>query len=217
MSRNKLKKFQVCAESKRVIEPEKENYLTIKGNWNKEHFKNDNPIVLELACGRGEYSTGLGKVFPEKNFIGVDVKGDRIWYGNQVAEEFGLDNVAFLRCQIHTLESFFAEEEVSEIWIVHPDPRPRNRDMRRRLTFPRYLNLYKNILKKDGIVRLKTDSAPLYKYTLEVIKQEKLTLLSATDDLENSELLAEHHGIETKYGKMFIAQGHKIHYLTFKF
>ncbi len=134
MSRRKLAKFEENRLRDNVIEPGKPLYETIKGNWNESYFKNNHPITLELACGRGEYSIGLARKFPEGNFIGVDLKGDRIWKGSGIAIEEGLENVAFLRTQIQWLEKYFAPEEASEIWITFPDPRPKDRDEKHRLT-----------------------------------------------------------------------------------
>ncbi|WP_020528531.1 tRNA (guanosine(46)-N7)-methyltransferase TrmB [Flexithrix dorotheae] len=217
MSRRKLAKFEENNKRNNVIEPGKPIYEQVKGNWNNKVFNNDNPIVLELACGNGEYSTGMANVFPEKNFIGVDVKGDRIFNGSTVAINNNLNNVAFLRCQILTLQNFFEENEVDEIWIVFPDPRPRSRDEKRRLTHPRYLNIYENILKEDSWIRFKTDSLPLFEYTLEVLEETRIKDLTYTKDLYNSDLLEEHFGIKTRYENMFSEKGFKINYLKFKF
>lgn len=217
MSRQKLKKFAEIRERDQIVEAGKPFYENCKGNWGKDFFKNDNPIVLELACGRGEYTTGLAEVYPDKNFIGIDLKGDRIWYGSNIAMEKGLDNVGFLRCQIQNLEQFFAENEVSEIWIVHPDPRPRKKDAKRRLTHPRFLEIYHRIIKAGGVVKFKTDSRPLFDYTVETLVKEKVKLQAVTFDLYESDYLHEHHSIVTRYERKFTAQGHKVHYLRFKF
>ena len=139
--KRKQERFKIIEERSNVIEPTKTLYQTIKGNWRSSLFKNENPITLELACGRGEYSIGLGQLFPAKNFIGVDIKGERIWKGSTQAEEQQLTNVAFLRTQILLIENFFAEGEVNEIWMTFPDPRPRKRDVKRRLTSPRFLDM----------------------------------------------------------------------------
>lgn len=217
MSRRKLAKFEENYLRKNVIEQRKSIYDQIKGNWNKEVFKNDNPIVLELACGNGEYSTGMASIFPDKNFIGVDIKGDRLWNGSTEAIDNELNNVAFLRCQILNLPNFFEKNEVDEIWIVFPDPRPRSRDAKRRLTHSRFLNIYQNILKNGGWLRFKTDSFPLFEYTLEELEGIKTSDLEYTKDLYNSDLIEEHYGINTRYEKMFSKKGFKINYLKFKF
>ena len=143
--RKKQQRFADNKVSRNVIEPGKEIFEQIKGNWHK-FFDNDHPNVLELACGRGEYSTGLGAVYPDKNFIGVDIKGNRIWIGSKKAKQDGLDNVAFLRTQIDHLEKFFEPGEIDEIWIIFPDPRPKSSDERRRLTSPKYLEIYQNLI-----------------------------------------------------------------------
>ncbi|PWJ44970.1 tRNA (guanosine(46)-N7)-methyltransferase TrmB [Sediminitomix flava] len=217
MARQKQKKFAVTQQRDYIVEPGKEIYESIRGQWREKIFKNDNPIVLELACGRGEYSTGLGEVYPDKNFIGIDIKGDRLWYGSNVVEEKGLKNVAFLRCFILDLEKFFADGEVDEIWIVHPDPRPRKGDAKKRLTHPRFLNNYRKILKDNGLVRFKTDNQGLFEYTLEVLEEEKIPTEVQTFNLyEEPELMKEHHGIKTRYERKFTAEGHNIHYCRFR-
>ncbi|MEH0157573.1 tRNA (guanosine(46)-N7)-methyltransferase TrmB [Limibacter armeniacum] len=217
MARQKLRKFAENKERANVIQAEKPFYDNCKGKWRSEYFKNDNPIVLELACGRGEYTTGLAKEYPNKNFIGIDMKGDRLWFGSNVAIENELDNVAFLRCQIQHLEEFFAKHEIDEIWIIHPDPRPKNKDAKRRLTHPRFLKIYKKLLKENGLMRLKTDSRSLFEYSVETVVHEKLNLEAITFDLYESDLKVEHHGISTRYERKFTQEGHKIHYMRFRF
>lgn len=213
MSRKKLHRFQQNAESQNVIEPGKPLFETIKGNWSKDFFENDKPIVLELGCGLGEYSVGLARVFPEKNFIGVDIKGDRIARGSQAAIQEGLQNVGFLRTKIQEITKFFAENEVDEIWITFPDPRPRNKDIKRRLTSPRFLEMYRFIIKNGGLLHLKTDSEPLFDYSYEELKKFGLQELIFTKDLHNSPLAELHHGIKTKYEGIFGAKGFLINYL----
>lgn len=218
MSRGKLKRFAEVANRHNVLEPDKKMYEKIKGQWHTHQFKNQNPITIELACGRGEYSVGLARMFPEQNFIGVDIKGDRIWKGSGMAIEEELDNVAFLRTIIQLLEKFFKPGEVSEIWITFPDPRPKDRDEKRRLTNTRFLDIYKNVIKKDGWVRLKTDNTELFEYSLEVIKERNdIKNLTYTHDLYNSELEPECHGIKTRYEKKHEALGADIKYLKFQF
>lgn len=201
-----------------VVEPTKEFYHSIKGNWNKDFFKNDNPITVELACGRGEYTIGLAKLFPDRNYIGVDIKGERIWKGSTTATENNLTNAAFLRTMILLVENFFAEGEISEIWITFPDPRPRVRDIKRRLTSARFLSIYKRLLKPGGYVRLKTDNTGFYEFTLEELSQrDDIVDLTFTDDVYNSELRPECFDIKTKYEQMFAAKGERIKYLRFQF
>ena len=215
MARKRLQRFADNAQRHNVIQPGKDVYQQIKGKW-RDHFKNDNEIVLELACGRGEYSTGLAGVFPGKNFVGVDIKGARLWKGSSYAIENDLNNVAFLRIQILNLGHFFEKEEVSEIWIPFPDPRPGKRDIKRRLTSPRFLDIYRNITKPGSPVHLKTDNKGLFEYTLSVLHQLKIKDVVYTSDLYSSDLLNDHHGINTKYEKNYLAEGLKICYLKFR-
>lgn len=215
--KRKKERFRIIEERQNVIEPSKPNYHTIKGNWHV-HFGNTNPITVELACGRGEYSVSLAKLFPNRNFIGVDIKGDRIWKGSTWATEHNLMNVAFLRTQILFIESFFEKGEVDEIWITFPDPRPRKRDIKRRLTSPRFLNFYKNLLKPSGYLRLKTDNTILFDYTLEVLSgRTDIADVADTKNLYESHLRAECFDIKTRYEEEFTAKGQSIKYLRFRF
>jgi tRNA (guanine-N7-)-methyltransferase len=217
MPRRKLARFEENNERENVIQAPKPLFFEIKGKWNERFFKNDNPIVLELACGRGEYSIGLAQQFPDKNFVGIDLKGDRLWQGSSKALELNLTNVAFLRTPILNLPDFFAENEVAEIWIIHPDPRPKQRDEKRRLTSPRYLAIYSQVVKKPATIRLKTDSTSLYEYTMEVLStQANIQNLLHTSDLYQSDLMAEHYGIQTRYERMFEQKGEKIKYVKFE-
>lgn len=216
--KRKLERFKKIEEQSNVIEPTKEIYHYVRGKWNKDLFKNENPITVELACGRGEYTVGLARLFPEKNYIGVDIKGERIWKGSTQASEESLDNVAFLRTMILLIENFFEEKEISEIWITFPDPRPRKRDIKRRLTSPRFLAIYKRLLKPGGVIRLKTDNTMLYEYSLEELKSRNdITDLHYTDDLYNSGLRPECFDIRTRYEQQFASKGEKIKYLRFRF
>jgi tRNA (guanine-N7-)-methyltransferase len=221
MARSKLRKFAENEHRPNVIQEGKEFYAQARGRWRSDYFRNDRPIVLELACGRGEYTVGLASHYPHLNFIGIDMKGDRIWKGSGQALEMGLDNVAFLRCHISKLLEFFAPGEVDDIWLVFPDPRPKDRDERRRLTNPRYLNLYRELLRPGGQVRLKTDSPLLFDYTLDVLQSPEIapaiTDLVHTRALYESEWAAEHHGIVTRYEREFSAKGFSIKYLKFRF
>jgi tRNA (guanine-N7-)-methyltransferase len=216
--KRKQERFKIIEERQNVIEPSKPLYQDIKGKWRSGHFVNDHPITVELACGRGEYSVGLGKIFPERNFIGVDIKGERIWKGSTWAVDQGLSNVAFLRTQILLIENFFEPGEIDEIWMTFPDPRPRKRDIKRRLTSPRFIDIYKKLLKPGGYVRLKTDNTKLYEYTLsEMQNRDDITDLKFTDDLYQSELRPECFDIKTRYEEEFAAKGEKIKYLRFIF
>jgi tRNA (guanine-N7-)-methyltransferase len=216
--KRKQERFKIIEGRTNVIERSKPQYQTIKGNWHREYFRNQNPISLELACGRGEYTVNLARQFPNRNFIGVDIKGERIWKGSTWAEEQGLTNAAFLRTQILLIESFFEENEVDEIWITFPDPRPRKRDIKRRLTSPRFLDMYKRLLKPGGFVRLKTDNTGLFDYTLEEVHlRTDITHLAFTHDLYASELRPECFDIRTRYEEEFSAKGERIKYLRFQF
>ncbi|MCS6969209.1 MAG: tRNA (guanosine(46)-N7)-methyltransferase TrmB [Cytophagales bacterium] len=218
MGKSKLQRFADNRLAPNVIEPGKPLYQTIRGNWHVSYFHNFNPIVLELACGRGEYTVAFAEKYPDKNFIGVDIKGARIWKGSQICLRKGLQNAAFLRIQIQQIENFFASGEVSEIWLIHPDPRPKEGDQRRRLTHPRFLNHYRNIGKPGMWFHLRTDNAGLFHYTLEMLQNEPITDLAYTNNLYESPLLADHlditgQPIRTKYEELFTLQGHTIHYL----
>ena len=219
MSRQKKRRFADNQLRRTVIEPGKPIYDEIKGQWNDQFFGNQHPLTLELGCGRGEYTIGLAQHFSNKNFIGIDIKGDRIWVGSGLAEAQSMKNVAFLRTQMQFLTKFFAKDEVDEIWLTFPDPRPKDRDEKRRLSFPGYMELYKEVLKPDGWFRFKTDNTVLFEYTLELIQTGKIDVhsLSYTFDLYQSELLDEHYGIQTKYEKMFSEKGETIKYMKFKF
>ena len=178
MAQKKLKRFGEIKTFSNVLEyPE-----NIKGKW-KDFFKNDNEIVLELACGKGEYATGLAQLYPHKNFIGVDIKGNRLWVGAKFALENKLNNVAFLRTQIDKLTNYFAPDEVSEIWITFPDPQLRMSKAKKRLTHPRFLRLYQQILKAGGKIHLKTDSPDLYNFTKTVIELYGLTIITNCENV----------------------------------
>ena len=216
--KNKLERFRIIAQRENVLEPGKELYHSIKGNWNKNYFKRNAPITLELACGRGEYSVQLAQQFPESNFIGVDVKGDRIWKGSTWAVEKELINIGFLRTNILLINNFFEDDEVNEIWITFPDPRPKKRDVKRRLTSPRFIDLYKGIIKPGGFVRIKTDNTDLYNYSLEVLqKRDDIASLASSSDVYQSELKEECYDIKTRYEEMFSAKGESIKYIRFSF
>ncbi|MFO0322936.1 MAG: tRNA (guanosine(46)-N7)-methyltransferase TrmB [Bacteroidota bacterium] len=195
-----------------------EHGFSKKSKWHDEVFKNNNPIVLELGCGRGEYTIGLSSNDMQKNYIGVDVKGNRIWTGAKFALENKMNHVAFLRTRIDFIDYCFAENEVSEIWITFPDPQPKKNQARKRLTNPDFfLNRYQHILKPGGIIHLKTDSTFFYEYTMQVIKEKKLNLIYATNNLyqhcptDREELI----NIKTYYESLFTAKGEDIKYCCF--
>lgn len=186
----------------------------IKGNWST-HFTNDQPITLELACGKGEYTTGLAQLYPDRNFIGVDQKGNRIWVGAKKALAHSLPNVAFLRIQIDRITEFFARGEVSEIWITFPDPQLRISKTKKRLTHPKFLRLYKQVLQPGGLIHLKTDSPHLFRFTKEVIRQYGLILHAETDDLYRLPSIPPELAIKTHYEGLDIAKSNRVHYLSF--
>lgn len=218
MGRNKLFRFKQNERSRNVVQAGKPIFDRIKGEWHAAQFENDNPLVVELACGRGEFTVGLARVYPDRNFIGVDIKGSRIWKGSTIAAAEGLGNVAFLRCQIETLDRFFDNEEITELWITFPDPRPREGEEKKRLTSPRFLDLYKPLVKKGGVVHLKTDNTGLFDYTVALLKNRgDIERLEYTDDFYGSSFKDDHFGIQTRYEKMFSEQGERIKYLKFSF
>lgn len=191
--------------------------IELRGQWAAQHFQNDRPITLELACGRGEYSLGLARRFPERSFIGVDIKGARIWKGAHIALEEKLDNVAFLRTRIEQLALFFAPAEVSEIWITFPDPFPQKGKANRRLTAKRFLDIYRKVLSPDGVVHLKTDDPGLFAFTLETLNQEtSATILYESEDIYAGTLPAPELEIKTYYEAMHLAAGKTIKYVRFR-
>ncbi|MDB4534275.1 tRNA (guanosine(46)-N7)-methyltransferase TrmB [Vicingaceae bacterium] len=224
--KGKLLKWEQMKTFNNVVEPTTEEVFrkdhSLKGKWRTEIFKNENPIVLELGCGKGEYSVGMGEHYPDKNFIGVDIKGNRIWRGAKTAFENKMNNVYFIRTQIDHIASFFAEGEVDEIWITFPDPQPKDRLERKRLTSPMFMNRYAGFLKPGGIIHLKTDHEGFFRYTLEEVERCKFKLLESTFSLydEMAEDLdpktQEILNIKTFYENLFSAKGHSIHYCRFQ-
>ena len=198
-----------------TLEEMKEGFH-LKGKWKKEFFKNDNPLVLELGCGMGEYSVGLADKCPDKNFLGVDIKGARIWQGATESLEKDMKNVGFLRIRIDWIESCFEEGEVDEIWITFPDPQMKKRRGTKRLTHPGFLKRYKYILKEDAPIHLKTDSQFLHGFTLGVITGKGHKLEDSTHDLFGSPMVREHMEIKTHYEQIYLDKGMPITYLRFK-
>lgn len=192
--------------------------LALKGKWKSDYFKNNHPIVLELGCGRGEYTIGLAKNNSNKNYIGVDIKGNRIWTGAKEAISSNMNNVAFIRVLIDFIDCCFSENEVDEIWITFPDPQPNKPRERKRLTSLRFLERYFRILQPEGIIRLKTDSTFFYEYTLEVIREQKLQLIHSSSDLysHNPSGMEELTQIQTYYENLFSSKGEKIKYCSFR-
>lgn len=217
MGKNKLAKFANMEEYPHVFQYPfsilKEKGFDMKGKWNELFFKSDSPIVLELGCGKGEYTVGLAKLFPNKNFIGVDIKGARMWTGAKQALEENLPNVAFLRTHIELINHFFAQGEVSEIWITFPDPQMSK--VSKRMTSIRFMKLYRNILEDDGLIHLKTDSDFMYTYTSEMVKVNNLPVCFETDDLYHSGLIDDILKIQTFYEQQWLARGLNIKYLKF--
>lgn len=220
MGRKKQERFRQNELRENVVQPGKEKYLKIKGKWN-EHFGNSNPIILEAGCGRGEYTVGLAAIYPDQNYVGADIKGSRIWKGSSIADKEGYKNAAFLRTKLQNLTDFFANEELSEIWVTFPDPRPKEGEEKLRLTSPRFMDMYRQMLKPNGKFHLKTDSVLLFEYTLELIQSGEIKgvrdLIFTRDLYSDPVLLAQHHGIQTTYEKKFMAEGFKINYLSFRF
>ena len=221
--KNKLQKFEENKSFDNLFQYSYERIMEegfpLQGKWCSDFFHNDNPIVLELGCGKGEYSVGLARVHRDVNYIGVDIKGARMWRGLTQAREEGLTNVAFIRARIDQIEHFFGKDEVSEIWVTFPDPHPGEgeRNARHRLTSPEFLERYRKIVKPDGILNLKTDSPIMYEFTLhEVIEKQGLALLYATDDLYANDDDLEVKSIRTFYEQMWLDQGLTIKYLRFK-
>jgi len=188
----------------------------LKGRWAEEVFRNTNPITLELGCGKGEYTVNLAGRFPGRNFIGIDIKGARIWRGAKGANEKELTNVAFLRTRIEFIRSFFATDEVDEIWITFPDPQLKRKRNKKRLTSSRFLNLYRSLLVHNGIVHLKTDSAVLHEYTRRLLAHNGLEVIRATGDLYHSGEVDEVLQIKTFYESQFLEEGMKITYIAFR-
>ena len=203
-----------------VYEPETREAKTgehpLKGKWKEDFFRNTNPIVLELGCGKGEYTVGLSLKFPLKNFIGIDIKGARIWSGAKTAFENKIPNALFLRTRIEFINSFFSEDEVDEIWITFPDPFPKRRNAGKRLTSPVFLNSYRTFLKNNGIIHLKTDKAELYNYTRKIVRSNNLEIIMATNDLYSGNIENEILSIRTYYENIFLRKGIKINYLSFR-
>lgn len=210
MAQKKLERFAAIKTFSNVLEYPVE----MKGKWN-EFFKNENPLVLELACGRGEYTIGLAKLFPHQNFMGVDVKGNRMYIGAKKCLAEKITNAGFLRTQIEKLADYFSPGEIDEIWITFPDPQLRISKAKKRLTHPRFLRLYQQILKTGGFIHLKTDSPDLYLFTKKVAEFYDLTIVEDSDNVYVGEHVKDELTIKTHYESLDIAQSKKIHYLKF--
>ncbi len=219
MAKNKLKKFDDIKAYKNVFEPsidDLKDQFNLSGKWNEIVFKNNNPIVLELGCGMGEYSVGLAKKYPNKNFIGVDIKGARMWQGATQAIDQKLDNVCFLRLRIEFIHQCFRSNEIDEIWITFPDPQIKKRRATSRLTHPIFLQRYCQFLSDKGQIHLKTDSQFLHGYTLGVIQGFGHVLEDAEHDIYNAKVSRDNMEIKTHYEKLFLAKQIAITYLRFR-
>jgi tRNA (guanine-N7-)-methyltransferase len=220
-SKNKLKRFRENETFENVVQPSREELtdgtFALKGKWNEEFFKNNNPIVLELGCGKGEYSVGLAQAYPDKNFIGIDIKGARFWRGAKTAIEEGLPNVGFMRTQIELIEYAFAKAEIDEIWITFPDPQIKYQRTKHRMTNTVFLQKYKQVLKPDGVINLKTDSEFMHGYTLGLLHGEGHEILHANHNVYKNEYSPkEVVEIQTFYEKQYLAQGKPITYSKFR-
>jgi tRNA (guanine-N7-)-methyltransferase len=210
MGQKKLVRFAELNTFPNVLQFPKD----MAGNWN-DLFKNTNPITLELACGKGEYAVGLGQLFPQRNFIGIDLKGNRIWVGAKKALQTNLTNIAFLRTEIDQVTDYFSPGEVAEIWITFPDPQLRRSKAKKRLTHPKFLRSYHQILKPGGFIHLKTDSPDLYRFTKMVIGLYGCTINQDSDNVYKEEKIADELKIKTHYESLDIAGSNRIHYLCF--
>lgn len=220
-SKNKLKRFSENETFTNVFQPTREEVVgdqfPLKGKWNSDFFKNDNPIVLELGCGKGEYSVGLAERFPEKNFVGIDIKGARFWRGAKTAVESGMNNVAFVRTQIELINHIFAENEVSEIWITFPDPQIKYKRTKHRMTNAEFLERYKKILKPSGLIHLKTDSEFMHGYTLGLLHGLGHEVIYANHNIyKNEGAPAEVTGIQTFYESQYLEVNKPITYIKFR-
>ena len=221
MGKNKLAKFADMRSYPHVFEPvcsyNSAEPFEMKGNWNRDFFHNDNPIVLELGCGRGEYTVGLAKRNPDKNYIGIDIKGARMWAGAKQAETEGISNVAFLRTNIEMLCRFFAQDEVDEIWITFPDPQMKK--VTKRLTSTYFMERYRQVLRPDGVIHLKTDSPFLYTYTEAMVLENNYPIVVNTSNLyeaDASPKIEEARCLQTHYEKQWLDRGLTIKYITWK-
>lgn len=220
MGKNKFKRFQENLTFTCLVQPDFEDIFhkdhPLKGNWANQHFGNSNPVMLELGCGRGEYTVDLARANPEKNFIGIDIKGSRMWRGAKTATDEKLQNAAFLRTRIEFIESFFAPGEISEIWITFPDPQLHKGRVNRRLTSPQFLQQYAKFLTPGGIIHLKTDSQHLYQYTSVLLHYNNITPLHSNDDIYGSGFADPRLSIKTTYETRFLGQGLPITYIAWQ-
>lgn len=219
MGKNKHKRFAENATFQNLVQPAFDEIFgrdhRLKGRWREDFFGNSNPLVLELGCGRGEYTVALAEKFPDKNFIGIDIKGARLWRGAKTATENNMNNVGFIRTRIEFINSFFGEGEVDELWITFPDPQLKKNRVKKRLTSPQFLTRYAGFLKDGAQVHLKTDCRHLHDYTLAVIEQNNLRLLRSCADIYGTGYADDVLSVKTTYETKFLAQGQAITYLSF--
>lgn len=220
MGKDKLRRFAENLTFRHLVQPPLEKIIQenhpLKGNWNQTIFGTDKPLILELGCGKGEYTIGLSRAYPDKNFIGVDIKGARLWRGAKTIQDEKITNAAFLRTRIEFISSFFNPGEVNEIWITFPDPQLKERRAKKRLTAPGFLLQYQKFLAPNGCVHLKTDSSELYQFTLGVLKKNNLEILWQSEDIYSELQHLPNLSIKTYYENRFIEQGKKITYIQFK-
>jgi len=220
LGKDKLRKWAEMEAFPFIFQPPLEDILNkdfrLKGRWRNEFFKNDFPLILELGCGKGEYTIGLARLFPEKNFLGVDIKGARMWKGATMAHHEQLRNVGFIRTRIEFIESFFDSAEVDEIWLTFPDPQLKRRRHKKRITGARFLNAYGSFLKPGGTIHLKTDSSELYQDVLALLTCNGIEPITATDDVYQGLLREDSLSIKTHYEQKFLKLGQKIRYIQFQ-
>ena len=219
MGKKKLKRFAENITFSHLFQYPYEELIKgfpLKGKWNEDYFHNNHPIILELGCGKGEYSIFLAKKYPDKNFIGIDIKGARLWRGSKTVEEENLKNVAFVRTKIQLITLFFGPGEISEIWITFPDPQPRKSKESKRLNSPAFLKRYNEILRKEGIIHLKTDNEAMFDYMLEIIEREGHRLIQAERDVYGGGYEGDANAIRTFYEEKFNRDGSTIKYVEFQ-
>lgn len=218
MSKGKLEKFKEVSEFENTLEYtdfQDNESRKPKGCWNSDIFKNDNPIVSELACGRGEYTLELARRNPQKNYIGIDIKGARIWKGAKKALEEGLENVRFIRMYIDHLDEYFAPEEINDIWITFPDPYPKKGDRSKRLTSPKFLNIYRKVIVPEAEIRLKTDSKQLFNYTLGVLSETDCNVLDVVENIYQERTQDNLLTHKTYYERKHLEKGRTISFCKF--
>ena len=219
MGKNKLERFAETETFKNFVQLPDYHFTEdfhYKNKWSSDFFGNNNPLFLELGCGKGEYAVGLSRLYPENNYLGIDIKGARMWCGAKTAIEDNITNAGFLRIHINQVNHFFCTNEISGIWITFPDPQPQKARANKRLTSPIFLERFRHFLKKDALINLKTDNVGLFEYTLEVIEQQRHFLLTHTFDLYASDIEPEAKNIRTFYESRFLEDGKKICYLQFR-